>query len=76
MKTQSFVKLLRKVIREEVGRAVKQALNEQKTNHSQVIEHGLNLHELSESPKTYKKQPKKMFSKNDMLNDILDTEHY
>ena len=33
MDTKSFVKILRKVIREEVGKAVKQALTEQTVSH-------------------------------------------
>jgi len=44
MKTQSFVKLLRKVIREEVRLAVKEVLNEQTT----VTNHGINLSEIAE----------------------------
>ena len=50
MDKKSFVRILRKVIREEVGRAVKQALTEQTVNHKQVIEHGMNLAEIAENP--------------------------
>tara|TARA_A100001201_G_scaffold29709_8_gene32214 strand:- start:15706 stop:16179 length:474 start_codon:yes stop_codon:yes gene_type:complete len=73
MDTKSFVKILRKVIREEVGKAVKQALTEQTVNHNQVIEHGMNLAEIAENPMPRRPiAKKKKFSKNSMLNDILN----
>jgi len=68
MDTKSFVRILRKVIREEVGKAVKQALNETMVTDKQVINNGLNLHELIDKPKPVKRQ----FVKNSMLNDILN----
>jgi len=69
MKTQSFVKLLRKVIREEVRSAVKEVLNEQTT----VSNHGINLSEIAEQPSTDNKPiAKKQFTKNTMLNDLLN----
>ena len=64
MKSKSFVKLLRKIIREEVSLAVRQVLNES----SQVDNINMNLSEISEKPNL----PKKKFSKNSMLNDILN----
>jgi hypothetical protein len=67
MESKSFVKLLRKVVREEVRKAVKDALNEQKVNHKQVMDHGMDLHSLTEQPRA-----KKKFTKNSMLNDILN----
>ncbi len=73
MDTKSFVKILRKVIREEVGKAVTEALNENKISDNQVINHGMNLAEIAENPmprRPYAK--KKAFSKNSMLNDILN----
>ena len=69
MNTKSFVKILRKVIREEVQQAVKEALTEQKVSHKKVIDHGLSLSRMAEA-RTNK--PKKKFSKNSMLNDILN----
>ena len=68
MKTQSFVKLLRKVIREEVRSAVKEVLNEQTT----VSNHGINLSEIRENPMPNKPVAKKQFTKNTMLNDLLN----
>ena len=75
MDTKSFVKILRKVIREEVSKAVKQALNENKISDSQVIEHGMNLKQIVDAPANpYSPiaKKKKTFSKNSMLNDILN----
>ena len=66
MSSKSFVKLLRKIIREEVQGAVREVLTEQKPNHRQVIEHGLQMHE------TVNTRPKKQFTKNSMLNDLLN----
>jgi len=70
METKSFVKILRKVIREEVRSAVKEILGEQKTPSNKVIDHGLSLHKMVEQ----RSQPikKKKFSKNSILNDILN----
>ena len=68
MSSKSFVKILRKVIREEVRAAVKEILTEQRVDHKQVINHGLEMAEMSSNPKRTKKQ----YSKNSMLNDILN----
>ena len=69
MKSESFVKLLRKVIREEVTLAVrkelKTALNENKKEHADVMKHGIELNNL-----VNKKQKK--YVKDPMLNDILN----
>tara|TARA_Y100000593_G_scaffold93679_1_gene189501 strand:+ start:5860 stop:6318 length:459 start_codon:yes stop_codon:yes gene_type:complete len=70
MKSQSFVKLLRKVIREEVRSAVKEIMVEQKVNHNSIMEHGMKLSEITENPT--KPVAKKQFTKNKMLNDILN----
>ena len=69
MNSKSFVKILRKVIREEVKLAVKEILTEEKTDHNKVMSHGMDLHGLTES---VPKRKKKKFSKNSMLNDILN----
>ncbi len=70
MESKSLVKLLRKIIREEVKTAVRQVLNEQKTNHNQVINHGLEMQRISENPNPRRK--KKQYTKNSMLNDLLN----
>tara|TARA_A100001515_G_scaffold145077_1_gene151801 strand:+ start:3358 stop:3861 length:504 start_codon:yes stop_codon:yes gene_type:complete len=75
MDTKSFVKILRKVVREEVQRAVKESLTEQKVSHKKVINHGMQLNKLAEqAAEQYKPKvkSKKVFSKNSMLNDILN----
>ena len=69
MSSKSFVKILRKVIREEVRAAVKEILTEQRTDHNKVMSHGMDLHGLTES---VPKRKKRKFSKNAMLNDILN----
>lgn len=75
MNTKSFVKILRKVVREEVRTAVKEILGEQTVSHKKVIDHGLSLHnmvEQQENPYEIKARKKKTFSKNKMLDDILN----
>ncbi len=72
MGSKSFVKLLRKIIREEVQGAVREVLTEQKTNHNQVIEHGMNLSHITEDPMPNRPRAKKQFTKNSMLNDLLN----
>ena len=66
MESKSFVKLLRKIIREEVGKAVRQALNESQSTHSS------NLMEVMEDPMPARPVAKKQFTKNSMLNDLLN----
>jgi hypothetical protein len=68
MESKSFVKLLRRVIREEVRSAVKEILTEQTVDHKKVISHGMELSEIANNPK----RKKKSYSKNSMLNDILN----
>ncbi len=73
MKTEGFVKLLRKVIREEVRSAVKEILAEERTNHKQVIDHGISLAEIADNPVPNRPTAKrKKFTKDSMLNDILN----
>ncbi len=73
MKTEGFVKLLRKVIREEVRSAVREILSEERTNHKQVIDHGINLAEIAENPMPNRpKAKRKTYTKNGMLNDLLN----
>jgi len=72
MSSKSFVKLLRKIIREEVQGAVREVLTEQKSNHGQLIEHGMNLSQITEDPMPNRLIAKKQFTKNSMLNDLLN----
>ncbi len=66
MNSKSFTKLLRKIIREEVQTAIRDVLTENTTSHKQVISHGLQMNEMANS------RPKKQFTKNSMLNDLLN----
>jgi len=68
MKTKTFVKLLRMIIREEVGKAIKTALNESSIN--QVTD--INLKEIAEDPMPNRPIAKKQYVKDSMLNDILN----
>lgn len=72
METKSFVKMLRKLIREEVRSAVREELNpvlaEQKS-HKNTISHGVELHRLAN---TAAKNTKRQIVKNPFLNDILN----
>ena len=79
METKSFLKLLRKVIREEVQlvvrREIRPLLNEKVVNHKKVINHGMELHEAAATPrKSVTKKTK--FVKDSMLNDILNETAY
>ena len=78
MESKSFVKLLRKIVREEVQSVVrkelKTALNEQKVNHNKVINHGLDLHKIAEQDVRgpIARTQKRKYAKDSMLNDILN----
>ena len=74
MESKSFVKILRKVIREEVRSAVKEMLGEQTISSKKVINHGMSLHRMAEQQNDpYKiRAKKKTYSKNGMLNDLLN----
>ncbi len=72
MKKDGFVKLLRRIIREEVRNVVraelKPILNEVKIN-----KHDINLHEVMDTPNVPRRPvAKKKFTKDAMLNDILN----
>jgi len=79
METKSFIKILRKVIREEVQLVVRKEmrsmLSEKKVNHKKAIKHGMELHDSVES--IHKPAiKKKKFVKDSMLNDILNETAY
>ena len=66
MGSASFIKLLRKIIREEVQGAVRGVLTEQTTKHDQPISYDTQLHEVSTN------HPKRQFAKDSLLNDLLN----
>ena len=74
MDTKKFTTVLRKIIREEVTKAVRtelrQMLTEDKVSHTSAKQHGMQLHDMVEQ-KPIKKARKK-YSENAMLNDILN----
>jgi hypothetical protein len=75
MDTKGFINTLRKVIREEVQAAVrtemKRMLSENKTDHKKTITHGLELEQMA-NRQTSKRQDRKTFSKDPLLNDLLN----
>ena len=72
MKTEGFVKLLRKVIREEVRNVIKTELKPI-LSEVKVNKHDINLHEVMDMPKTPRKPvAKKQYTKNPVLNDLLN----
>ena len=66
MGSKSFIKLLRKIIREEVQGAVREVLTEQATSNDQSISYDTQLHEVSTN------RPKRQFAKDSLLNDLLN----
>ena len=70
MDTKKFIEALRKVIREEVQTAVrtevKKLLSENKVSHKKTIDHGLQLERMTNQ------RGKKSYSKDPMLNDLLN----
>jgi len=74
MDTKKFTSVLRKIIREEVTKAVRtelrQMLNEDKPSHKSTIQHGMQLHDMVEQKPV--KKARKKYSDNAMLNDILN----
>ena len=67
MESKSFVKLLRKIIREEVSKAVRSALNESNIH----VSSNINLNEI-EDPMPNRPIAKKKYTKNKMINDLLN----
>lgn len=72
MESKSFIKLLRKVIREECRAAVrtelKSVLNENKSSSNDDI----SLRKMVDKPMVNKLKSKQTFSKNSVLNDLLN----
>ena len=67
MESKTFVKLLRKIIREEVSKAVKSVLNESNVQVSSNID----LQNIKD-PMPNRPIAKKKFTKNKMINDLLN----
>ena len=52
-KTEKLLELIRKVVREEVRAVIKEELTGQKQLTKEAIQHGMNLHDIANSPKPY-----------------------
>ena len=72
MEKKSFVKLLRKVIREEVRSAVRTEIKSVLNENTTVTDYQSNLQEIEDNTKIFKPKAKKKFSKNPILNDLLN----
>ena len=68
MESKTFIKLLRKIIREEVSKAVKSVLTESNSHVSPNID----LKSVVQESRPPKKFTKKKFTKNKMINDLLN----
>ncbi len=71
MKTEGFVKLLRKIIREEVSKTIKTELKPL-LNEMVGTKDNINLQELSMPKQPAKSFTKKQYTKNPVLNDLLN----
>ena len=71
MKTEGFVKLLRKVIREEVRNVIKSELKPI-LNEVKIKKHDINLQEVVGVNTSNRPVTKKQFAKDPLLNDMLN----
>jgi len=68
MESKTFIKLLRKIIREEVSKAVKSVLTESNSH----VTSDIDLKSVVQETSAPKKFTKKKFTKNKMINDLLN----
>jgi hypothetical protein len=76
MDSKSFVKVMRKLISEEVRKAVRAEmrilLKEQKTDHRKSMKHGMDMYQETRAPKPAPRKKEKSFTKDSILNDLLN----
>jgi len=76
MDSKSFVKVMRKLISEEVRKAVRAEmrilLKEQKTDHRKSMKHGMDMYQETRTPKPAPRKKEKSFTKDSILNDLLN----
>lgn len=76
MDSKSFVKVMRKLISEEVRKAVRAEmrilLKEQKTDHKKSMTHGLQMYQEARVPKSKPRKSDVTFTKDSILNDLLN----
>jgi len=75
MKKNVFINLIKEAIIPEVRKVVREELkmlNEDKIDHSKVMDHGIKMSELADSKKTKKTFKAKNFTKDPSLNSILN----
>ena len=79
-KTEKLLELIRKVVREEVRAVIKEELSGERKLTKEAIKHGMNLHDIANSPKnpyeqgTRKRKSKDdfQFTKDPVLNKVLN----
>ncbi len=76
MDSKSFVKVMRKLISEEVRKAVRAEmrtlLKEQKTDHRKSMKHGMDMYQETRTPKPVARKRDTSFTKDSVLNDLLN----
>lgn len=76
MDSKSFVKVMRKLISEEVRKAVRAEmrtlLKEQKTDHRKSMKHGMDMYQETRTPKPVSRKRDTSFTKDSVLNDLLN----
>jgi hypothetical protein len=76
MDSKSFVKVMRKLISEEVRKAVRAEmrilLKEQKIDHEKSMSHGLQIYHEAQVPKSKPRTSDITFTKDSLLNDLLN----
>ena len=78
MSTNKLAQVIRNIVREEVRKEVRQVLSEQKVSKTiknerkSGLKHALGLNNVSERRAIVPKQRKQQYTKNKMLNDILN----
>ena len=76
MDSKSFVKVMRKLISEEVRKAVRAEmrtlLKEQKTDHRKSMKHGMDMYQETRTPKPLARKRDTSFTKDSVLNDLLN----
>mgnify|MGYP003654384938 FL=1 len=76
MDSKSFVKVMRKLISEEVRKAVRAEmrtlLKEQKTDHRKSMKHGMDMYQETRTPKPVSGKRDTSFTKDSVLNDLLN----
>jgi len=76
MDSKLFVKVMRKLINEELRKVMREelrsVLNEQKIDHKKSMNHGLQMYQEAQVPKSKPRKSDITFTKDSILNDLLN----